>query len=226
MDITVMSFYKAAIKKIWIIIVCMIAGLSTGFVLSRRTTASYTSRATLISLDIQKTVIFGDIATMEDLAISKRVITDFTDIVSSYRVAALASELLSEDGYDISPEMLRAMVSASKLQDSAILYLSMSSSNPDIVLPAANAMSDAYVTVIKDIMGSHYVSVLDEAKDVIASYGVSTSTYLIIGLTSGMLFGVAIIYFMIILDKKIRTIDDIARIPNIKIFLIPNNSIK
>ena len=227
MDMTMRSFYQKVKRWLWLPILCGLLGLGAGFVLNSREQGSYTAQATLVSLNTEKTSLFGGTATIDDLNTSRRIATDLRDIASSQRVASAAQKILSDQGIAISLNTLQSMVVTSRTAtDSNVLYLTMRSEDPSIVLPAANAMAQAFVNVLREITGGYYVNILDEATKVTAVSGPGILIYLLLGGVAGGLAGLAAAFILVVLDRRIRSLEDIAYIKNTKLLLIPDHSIK
>jgi capsular polysaccharide biosynthesis protein len=111
--------------------------------------------------------------------------------------------------------------------NSSILRLRVSSTNPNLVVDAANAMATAFVDTLYEYTGSVYVSVLDHAERVNYTDGGNRTMFGAAGTVAGLAIGAFIIYLFVISDHRIKTIEDVTRVEGAgRVAIVPLFSIK
>ncbi len=115
------------------------------------------------------------------------VMRQYSEVITSTKVLDHAAELIGDE--ELTGEMLGAMVSVNALEDSSVLRINVRTSEPELAVVAANAVSTAFVSEISNITGQSNVHVLDIATDyVMVENGESDKTMLRILLTVAAFF--------------------------------------
>jgi len=220
-------FYKAK-RWFFIPVALTVLGAAVGWIYASRIVPRPYAEVTLLSLDLDRAALFGVEMTLDEVVVSRRMVTDLMGIIKSSRVTRLASRYLSDLGHDIPYGALSSMTSIEpEAINSSILVLKVSASNPALVVDAANMMAAAFVDTLYEYTGTVYVSILDEAERVYYTAGGNKTMYGISGAIGGIAIGAAIIYILVFSDNRIKTIDDVKRINGVsKVSIIPLHRIK
>jgi len=222
------TIFLKAKRWLWIPIMLTIIGGAAGVFYASSIVPRPSATVTLITLDIDRAALFGMEMTLDEVVVSRRVATELMGIIKSSRVTRLASQYLSEMGYDIHYASLAGMTSIQPEETTpGILKLTVTAGNPALVIDAANTMADAFVDTLYEYTGTVYVSVLDYAERVFYTGGRSRTTYGATGIIGGASIGAVIIYLLIMSDNRIKTIEDVKRVTGVtKVSIIPLHHIK
>lgn len=224
MDMTITVFLKKAVPKIWIIVLCALIGVGGAQYFLGAQVQTHYAEMTLISLDTDKS-IWG-IVSMDDMNMSRRVVTDYLQVAYSRRVSNAAAIELTKYGYNLTPDRIRSMVSI--YGDATLIYLRVTSTDETVVVDTANEVGKAFVTTLESLTGQTYVSILDEADSTrVSSAGMSRMLYLTGGLLGGAVIGAVIVFLIIFLNKRIKMVEDVLGVKAVdNLVLIPHHSIK
>jgi len=212
----------------WIPVVLTVLCAAAGVMYAGRIIPRPYATVTLISLDIDRSAIFGVEMTLEEVVVSRRMATELMGIINSSRVTLLASRILSENGHDIHYRALANMTTIEpESLGAGILILTVTGGNPASVVDAANAMAIAFVDTLYEYTGTVYVSILDYADRVYYTAGGSRTMYGTVGIICGAAVGAIIVYILILSDNRIKTIEDVKRINSVaRVSIIPLHHIK
>jgi len=215
-------------RWLWIPVVLTVLCATAGMMYAGRIVPRPYATVTLISLDIDRSAIFGVEMTLDEVVVSRRMATELMGIINSSRVTLLASRILSENGHEIHYGALAGMTKIEpETPGSGILKLTVTAGNPALVIDAANAMAIAFVDTLYEYTGTVYVSILDYADRVYYTAGGSRSMYGTVGIICGVAVGAIIVYILILSDNRIKTIEDVKRIEGVsKVSIIPLHRIK
>jgi len=96
------------------------------------------------------------------------VISNYVDIITSYRVSEYASVLLEGEG--LASEDIRRMVRVTESGTSFLLHINARSDTPRTAIIVANAVAESFVTQVAQITGSTTISILDYSRTATALY--------------------------------------------------------
>lgn len=227
MDFSVENYLRKLLKMTWLVVLLGILGAAAGALFSLNSTVTYSASVTLVSLNTDKTAIFGNAATMEDLNLSRRIANDFLDIARSSRVASSASLRLADSyGLNLSEQAVRSMVGVNHKTDSTILTLYATAAQPDLAIVVSNVVAQSLVEEIKNLTGITYLNILDNANTVTMSSRISMTRALLFGFLVGLLAGLVLIYVLVMFDPRIHSVEDINGDIGVRVMVIPEHSIK
>jgi len=215
-------------RWLWIPVALTLIGGVAGIAFARTIIPRPYAVVTLITLDIDRAALFGLEMTLDEVVVSRRVATELMGIIKSSRVTRLAARYLSEFGHDVHYSSLAGMTRMEPEEpNSGILKLTVTGRDPALVIDAANAMATAFVDTLYEYTGTVYASVLDDADRIYYTAGGSRSMYGAAGGIGGGAIGLVIIYILLLLDNRIKTIEDVKRIKGVsKVSIIPLHNIK
>jgi len=96
------------------------------------------------------------------------VMTNYAEIVTSYRVSEHAARLLGGEG--LTGEQIREMVRVTETGTSFVLRIRARADSMRTAILVANAVAESFVTQVSQITGSTTISVLDYSKTAVAVY--------------------------------------------------------
>ncbi len=219
-------FFHSILRMLWLIV--LLAGIGGGI-------SAYSSYFTAVPVYMAETTVYAlnksiavdgkDSVNYQDVMLSRQLLQDYKQIITSEQVLTLASKNL--DKYSITPDQLKGMISVEPKNDSAVLGISAASYDPQIAAEASNEVTKAFVKSLQTLTNSNIVGILDEAK--IPNYPVSNDFIkkTFIGTIAGIVIALAIIYIKELFDTTLRHIEEVEKYTKIRLMgVIPKYSIK
>jgi len=98
-----------------------------------------------------------------------RLLTNYSGLVNSGKIATAAREMLP-DSLGVSARQIQSMVRTSFSDTYTMLYITSSSTDPQVAISVANAVAEAFVSEIGNITGGDTIRVYDRAISANKSY--------------------------------------------------------
>lgn len=147
----------------------------------------------------------------------------YSNVIVSRKLAVRASSLMS--GINISPEQILGMVSTSSKQESPIIYITAKSTNPNLVIPTANALAQSFVIEAQSTIGTQAIQVLDEAT-FIGLVNPKVKRNVALAFLVGAFIPALVIALMEILSDRVYRVEDAALNGELEIIgIIPDQKI-
>lgn len=220
MEISIKDLFDIMIKKIWVIIVCVVV-LTVGFGAYARyqITPMYDSDSSFIVIYTSATVsesTSGDVST----SYSQNVVSDST--VLSNSIAILDTQDFYEVASDyftysyISAENVREAVSFSQSSTTSTLTLNVSYSDPYVAYELAKCISELiepYLLENYPQPGSNVIGInkIESEQTPTAASSPNIPMYLLMGFLAGGVLGVLIVLIMKFADTRIHKESDLAQ---------------
>ncbi|MCR5785139.1 MAG: hypothetical protein K6G40_05795 [Eubacterium sp.] len=160
----------------------------------------------------------------------------YVDVASSLKVCNRAATQLD---YDLNgaaiQEMIEVNLSTNEYEtvyydyDSSMVIITATSEDPVMAMDIADAVADAFVVEMNNILGSDEVQVLDEAYSYEKSYdaaaNLAKSVFKMFAL--GLIFAMVVVVIMEIFNKKVRTIREGSLYEQLPVIgVVPDKNIK
>lgn len=204
------KFTKLAItKKVYIIVIMIIAfviGLFYSFVL---VTPKYKSRTTILLAQINEEKINENIAVKQseitDLSMTSALLEPYISIIESDKVL---EKVINNLKANISVTQLKKMLTVSE-ENTAMLSISVVSENSEFSAKIANEIANVFAQESKEIFSITNVNIIDVAKVQENPYNVNHIKDLIIFLFLGIMVSCGLILLIYVLDTTIKEEEDI-----------------
>lgn len=210
-----------AFKKNWILcvgitIVTTIVGfLISAFLLTEVFTA--TSRLIIVQ---QANNDAAQQITYNDVQLSQKLVSTYTEIIKSEAVLDKVSENLNII-YDA--EALQGMLEVSSVNNTEVIDVAVTSQDPELSAKITNEIVEVFQDEVYKIMNVSNVTVLNEAKIPTKKSGPSNTKNAGIGFAVGFMISGLIIVIKTLKDTKIKTEDEVRAIFDYPIIgVIPN----
>lgn len=144
---------------------------------------------------------------------------DYVDVATSHKVCQRAAYMLGRPDIDASTVMRSIKVVESEsssgsstathlASDSAIIIITAVTNDANVAMEMANAVAEAFVMEMENIIGTSSVQILDEAYNYeVASYGnIERGKIRFLAMAFGFILSCCMIVFFEIFDGYIRTI--------------------
>ena len=216
-SVDLLKLAKILLKRIWVIILATLvcAGVAYGytqmFVQKRYT--SYTTLYVVNTVDYASTVSASDLVAAQSLAEA------YTKILTSNTTLTNVSNAI---GNAYSMNQLKSMVSASKVENTEILRISVVCPSRSDAKTIANLVAQEGEKEIVRIVKTGSVNVVDSACNAYLSYP-NKNKNTIMGAIFGFIVSCAVILIIELLDKRIKSSEQLKEIDGINIIgMIPN----
>ena len=169
---------------------------------------TYTSTSRLYVVSATK----DSVVNFSDLSVGTNLTKDYVELLLSYPVLDKVSEKIEKDyDYKISSESLQKMISLENPEDTRILNINVTTTDPKVSKTIANALADEAVEYIPDTMGTFKPNIARVAREAKIKTGPSYLKYTAIGALLGTLLCMAWFIFKYLSDDTIKTKEDIEK---------------
>ena len=169
---------------------------------------TYTSTSRLYVVSATK----DSVVNFSDLSVGTNLTKDYVELLLSYPVLDKVSEKIEKDyDYKISSESLQKMISLENPEDTRILNINVTTTDPKVSKTIANALADEAVEYIPDTMGTFKPNIAQVAREAKIKTGPSYLKYTAIGALLGTLLVMAWFIFKYLSDDTIKTKEDIEK---------------
>ena len=169
---------------------------------------TYTSTSRLYVVSATK----DSVVNFSDLSVGTNLTKDYVELLLSYPVLDKVSEKIEKDyDYKISSESLQKMISLENPEDTRILNINVTTTDPKVSKTIANALADEAVEYIPDTMGTFKPNIAQVAREAKVKTGPSYLKYTVIGALLGMLLCMAWFIFKYLSDDTIKTKEDVEK---------------
>ncbi len=164
--------------------------------------------------------------TTNDLNTSAALVPTYVEILKSNDVIeAVRVHLLEEDGLNYSAAAIRASLSFSLIKDTEIFKLSSTTTDPEHSAKIANAMFEIGRSFLIDITQAGDVKQINKGQVPLSRSSPSFRMNAVLGALVGAVLMLAILVFLMLLDTRIKSVDDLTSSVDLPIMgMIPNYS--
>lgn len=189
-------------KKISILLLCTVIGaVVTGMYTKLFVTPQYQSSAMIY--------IYGSTASFNSskLTLSSELTEDYTTLAKSREVM---EGVIDKMGFDCTTQELASAISVSHDENSSILMMTATNSDPKVAADIANSVADETAERISEVMNIDKPSTVEDA--VVSSSPVSPNLMknMLIGAFAGLVISAGVIILSFLKDDTIKTADDVA----------------
>lgn len=215
----------AVVRKWWIIAITVSLFGGAGYYINIVLAPTiYRTDTTLYVLNRSK-IDEGQSLSTSDLILSQSFVKQYSGIFDSRTVNQATARRLS--GYNISEQMIPAMVQMSNQKDSNLLTIKATAPDPKMAADIANAMAEEFILQIRLITKSDFIGVLDEAQ--VPERPASNNGFIktIIFIFGGLIIALGIIYLIEYFDTTVRSAEEVEELLNMRVIgIIPEHDIR
>ena len=201
-------------KKVFILIVVLIAVIMGYIYTSFLVKPKYTSSTTLILAQRNSADSTGTI-TSTDVTLNDKLIDTYKEIATSNTVVRTVITNIKLTNIDEST--LKKEINVTAVNGTQILKISVTDSNADMATKIANEMGQVFSKRIADIYKIDNVSIIDEAETTGIPSNINHKKDMLIFLVGGIVIAVALVLLINMLDNSIKSSTDIERALNLNI---------
>ena len=141
-----------------------------------------------------------------DINASTMIIPTYTQLFSSQTVLQTVADKL---GNKYTTDDLAAMMDITSADETQIISLNITYSDPEIALIVANAIADNAPEKITDIMGGGSIKVVDYAKLPESPCSPNVSKNTLLGFVIGLILSIGLVIITELTDTRIKDADDL-----------------
>ncbi len=201
----------ALLRKWWLIGLCaLLAGGLAYFYTSHFITPMYQASVSIYVNNVSnKAEGAGDYISGSNLATSQRLVTTYINIIKSNTVL---QKVVEQSGLDLTVEQIRGMMTANSVDDTEMFEIHVTSPNPELAAHVANAIAEAAPDEIANILEGSSTKIIDYAEVPRFRSSPSFRNNTLLGCGIGGALAVAYVVLRALLDKRIKSEDDLERL--------------
>lgn len=197
-------FRRLLARAPMMIAVGLLTALVVFFVSSYFMTPIYESTTKIYVLSRQE----NNSVTYSDLQMGTQLTQDYAELIQSRYVLEQVVELL---GLDMSYDALKGKVSVSVLEDTRIVSITVSDSDPVKAMEIANCIRETATEYITDVMDIEAVNVVETAFLPTQKSGPDVKKLTLLGGLLGVIVIAAIVMIEYLVDDTIKTSEDVEK---------------
>ncbi|SHJ72986.1 Capsular polysaccharide biosynthesis protein [Dethiosulfatibacter aminovorans DSM 17477] len=210
-ELDLLELVQIVLKRKWIIVATTIFATVVSILVTMfAITPMYESKTTLM-VNSSKSSGLGDIASGFDLGsinLSQKLVVTYSEIVKSRIVLESVIDRLD---LDMTYNGLLSRITSSPVGSTEILKISVKDTDPEAAAVIANTISDVFIKEVMRILKVDNVEIIDEAIPLGNPINVKLVLNAAIAFILGIMAGVFIIFILEMLDRTIKTVDDVEK---------------
>lgn len=207
-------------KRFWIVILTTVIAVGISVVMTNRTKVQLYQAKTTMIVNIE-TYENQSVLTSDQISAGQKLAVLYGEIIKSRSVLQPVIEKLN---LEMTPQQLAWMISVYQVNDTHIMNLSVTDTDPDRAKAIANTIPGVFTEEVKRTIKANGVEVLDPSLGGYPIVSNSSNKVLIAGVI-GVMIGLFIIFLIEFLDNKVKTPQDMEKYFNIPVLgVIPNEN--
>lgn len=209
MELDILSLIKAVLHKIWlVIIISLLCGTLMFGYTYRFKEPVYEANISLYVSNNRSPKDQGNLTT-SDISASYMLLQTYATVIKS---DTILKDILILSGTSYSVEELANMIKIDAAENTPILFVSVSNSNPEVAALLANCVAESVSNNLRLIVWGSYVTVLDYAVVPEKPVGPSYSKSALAGVAIGFVLSVFFIILLSLKKQKVRNKKDVQEI--------------
>lgn len=204
--------YEILDKLKYIIAATLLGVILAGVYVFAIAVPTYQAVAKLYVLNSNDSVV-----NLSDLQLGNYLASDYTELFKTWEVKEMVRTNL---GLDYTYEQLESMVEVSNPADTRILYITVTSTDPQEARAMANEYANVVSGYVSKIMAAERPNLLSEA--ILPDRPVSPrkAMSLIVGMLIGFALSMGVVVVRFVLDDSIKSVDDVEKYLGLPVFAI------
>ena len=208
MEIDLLELFHVLLRKIWLILICLVAGAAlVGGYTKLFITPQYSASATIYILSNTTSI-----TSVTDLQIGTELTSDFAEIAKTRPVV---EAVIDEVGLDDSYASLLGRLSTENPAGTHLLKLTATDADPQRAAEIANAYADIMASQIADIMNTDQPNVAEQAVAPSAPSSPNLMKNTLLGGVAGAFLACLVIFVQFMMNDTIQTEEDVRKYLNI-----------
>ena len=214
------EYFTIIKKRFWIIILTTAIGVGISIAMVNLNKVQLYQAKTTMIVNVEKNEN-QSMLTSDQISAGQKLAVLYGEIIKSRAVLQPVIEKLN---LEMTPQQLAGMISVSQVNETHIMNLSVTDTDPDRAKNIANTIPGVFTEEVKRTIKANGVEVLDPSLGGYPIASNSSNKVLIAGVV-GVMIGLFIIFLIEFLDNKVKTPQDMEKYFNIPVLgVIPNEN--
>ena len=214
------EYFTIIKKRFWIIILTTAIGVGISIAMVNLNKVQLYQAKTTMIVNVEKNENQA-MLTSDQISAGQKLAVLYGEIIKSRSVLEPVIEKLN---LDMTPQQLAGMISVSQVNETHIMNLSVTDTDPDRAKAIANTIPEVFTEEVKRTIKANGVEVLDPSLGGYPIVSNSSNKVAIAGVI-GVMIGLFIIFLIEFLDNKVKTPQDMEKYFNIPVLgVIPNEN--
>lgn len=204
MEIDLLELFHVLLRKVWLILICLVAGaVIVGGYTRFLITPQYSASATIYILSNTTSI-----TSVADLQLGTELTGDFAEIA---RTRSVVNAVIDEVGLDESYEGLLSRLSTTNPSGTHLLKLTATDPDPQRAADIANAYAQVMASQIADIMNTDEPNIAEEAVKPSAPASPNLLKNTALGGLAGAFLACLVIFIQFMMNDTIQTEEDVRK---------------
>ena len=204
MEIDLLELFHVLLRKVWLILICLVAGaVIVGGYTRFLITPQYSASATIYILSNTTSI-----TSVADLQLGTELTGDFAEIA---RTRSVVNAVIDEVGLDESYEGLFSRLCTTNPSGTHLLKLTATDPDPQRAADIANAYAQVMASQIADIMNTDEPNIAEEAVKPSAPASPNLLKNTALGGLAGAFLACLVIFIQFMLNDTIQTEEDVRK---------------
>ena len=204
MEIDLLELFHVLLRKVWLILICLVAGaVIVGGYTRFLITPQYSASATIYILSNTTSI-----TSVADLQIGTELTGDFAEIA---RTRSVVNAVIDEVGLDESYEGLLSRLSTTNPSGTHLLKLTATDPDPQRAADIANDYAQVMASQIADIMNTDEPNIAEEAVKPSAPASPNLLKNTALGGLAGAFLACLVIFIQFMMNDTIQTEEDVRK---------------
>ena len=212
-EINLREFIRMLLKRAWIIILCAVI-CGTAVLVYTKNFVSPVYQASISVYVNNNSGRENPNISSSDLAVALRLVSTYVNIIQSDRVL---EKVVAEADEQISVPRLRSMITARAIGETEMFKVTVTSTDPKLSARLANAIAKVAPGEIAAIIEGSSAKIIDYATAPTAPVSSGATSKAMLGAIAGAAVVVLITLLQILLDVRINSEEDLAKISNVPV---------
>lgn len=224
-EINLKEIFYALLNKLWLIVLCAaIMGAAMYVYTDNFVTPLYQASIKIYVNNSVSEVPVAGVISSSDLATSQQLVNSYIIILEDYEVLdQVAKKVRAEQGYPLTADLVRGMMSAGAVNETEIFAVRISHSDPKVAVAVADAIAEIAPDAIGDIIKGSSAAIVSKARMPGAPYTPNVTQSATYGAMIGVLMAVAYVVIRVLMDVRVKDEEDLAAICDAPVLgVIPN----
>lgn len=214
------EYFTIIKKRFWIVILTTVIAVGISVVITNCIKVQFYQAQTTMIVNVEKNENQA-MLTSDQISAGQKLAVLYGEIIKSRSVLEPVIEKLN---LDMTPQQLAGMISVSQVNETHIMNLSVTDTDPDRAKAIANTIPEVFTEEVKRTIKANGVEVLDPSLGGYPIVSNSSNKVAIAGVI-GVMIGLFIIFLIEFLDNKVKTPQDMEKYFNIPVLgVIPNEN--
>lgn len=217
-ELDIIELLYALKDKIKYIVVTVIVFALIGLIYSKfLVVPMYKSSTTFVlskSKDSSTQSDVNEAITQNDITLNSKLVSTYSEIIKSNTIA---KEVISSLGLDMSISQFKSGVSVTSKDDTELIEITVSNSNPKLSADIANSLAEVFREKVNDVYNIDNLSVIDIAEPNETPYNVGTVKNIALFAIVGLVLSCGIIFLIVYFDDTIKEEKDVEALLNIPV---------